>query len=734
MRVKKVPLVMQLERRDCGAACLSMIAAYYGSFISLEQTRIDCGVSKNGVNGKSIIRAAKSYGFNAKGYAIDADMIEDRVTLPCILHWEMSHFVVLCGFKGGEAYINNPGRGAMRLPYDEFEKRFTGICIDITPSESYHPIGEKKSMLSYAKKRLFGLGAVMLLMMLVMVINSCFGLIVPVMSRLYLDRILSGADVSYLSTFIIIMLALAAGQTVVSLAQSVYRLSVMGRLSRGGHASFMQKLFSLPDEFFLQRMSGDLMDRKEKNASVSLSVINIISPLIIQSVMMVFFLFVMIRTSPVLSVVGVITVLLNIFMARFISAKRTEFSRRYLSDSSKLSSVTLSGIDMMETILSSGAEANYLSLWRGYQERKNTGVRSFQRASAMLYMIPAFISRTSSYVVMAMAVYLIIQGDFTIGMMTAFLGYLTSFMTPAETLISSGEKLATLRADMERVEDVMEYRSREEVLPADADALPVGAGDSDGASAEVFGSVDSSSLRLSGAVSVRGVSFGYSALEPPVLKDIDMDITPGSFVAIVGHSGSGKTTLIRLLTGLYTSGSGTISYDGMDIATIDHSTFTKNVAVVDQDIRFFNDTIKNNLTLWDDDISDSDIVEACKKAFIYDDIMAREGGFSSVLSDNGSDLSGGQRQRLDIARALLKKPSVLILDETTASLDAITERRVIDSIRSEGITCIIITHRISAIRDCDEIFVMDAGRIVAHGSHDVLYEKNGLYRTLISNE
>ena len=725
--VAKTPLIMQLERRDCGAACLSMVAAYYDKWVPLEQTRFDCGVSKNGVSAGAIVRAARSYGFVARGYSLEPDKLKEQGGYPCIIHWNMNHFVVLCGFSRGYAIINDPGKGRVKLPYADFCRDFTGVVIELSPSEDFSPSGHKKSMLSFARKRLAGLGTVVVLMMAVLVINSIFGYINPRMSRFYLDSILSPGDIKNLKSFIMIMALLAVGQTAVSLLQSVYRLKLEGRLAHEGNESFMRKLLSVPYEFFTQRMSGDLLARKEKNASISLSLVGLFGPLLIQAVMMVFFLVVMIRESLILTAIGLFTVALNLFLARFVANKRLDYSRMFLNDTRRLYSLTVMGIGMMESIYASGAEEGFFETWSGYQARKNSGRVSFSKIDAYLNMIPQFLSAASGYVVMMIAVYLTMEGRFTLGMMTAFLGYLSAFMNPAETLISSGKRLTEMRADMEQVEDVMEYP--DDPLCDSGHST----GHSEMSSCHSERSEESFST-MPGPITAAGLTFGYARFEPPVLTDVSVSIPSGAFIAIVGHSGSGKTTLLRLLSGLYQPWSGSVLFDGKPIDAIGHRTFTKQVAVVDQDIYLFNDTIKNNLVMWNDDIRKEDMIRACRDAEIYDDIISRRDSFDAMLSDGGADLSGGQRERLEIARALCGNPSVIILDEATAALDSETERRVLDAIRRRGITCIMVTHRISAIRDCDEILVMDSGQIVERGRHEELFAQNGLYKTLVTNE
>ncbi|MCR5097316.1 MAG: ATP-binding cassette domain-containing protein [Lachnospiraceae bacterium] len=671
--VSKVPLITQLEYRECGAACLSMIAAYYDKWVPLEQTRVDCGVARHGVSAGNIVRAARSYGFEAKGYSLTTEALSGRVSFPCIIHWEMKHFVVLCGFRGGHAIINSPARGRLRIPLSEFNEKFTGVVLDITPGADFEPSGSPKSILSFAKKRLAGMGTVIALLLLVMVLNSIFGFINPRMTQSFLDRLLSARDNPYLSTFIMIMAALAASQVILSLANCIYRLRIEKSIALSGNASFMKKLLYVPQRFYSQRLAGDLLMRKGTNASISLSLVSTIAPLFISTAMMVFYLFVMIYHSPMLTVIGLFSVALDLFLSRVIAQKRIDYNRMYMNDTSVYSSTTITGLEMMESIRSSGGEEGFYSSWENIRDMRYDGKKRYLAADAGLSFFPALLSGVTNYVVMILGVYLTIKGEFTLGIMTAFSGYLGSFMNPADTLISSGQRLSEMRTDMDRVEDVMEY-------PDDPVAIAPSAED----------------VTLSGQIDIRGVTFGYSRFEEPVIRTLDLHVDAGSLVVITGASGCGKTTLLRLMTGTYIPWEGTIFYDKKSITEIGHSAFTKNVAIVDQDIRLFTDTVKNNLKMWNEDITDEDMIAACRDAAIYDHIMER-GGFEAMLFSE--EYSGGQRQRLEIARAMCVNPQILILDEATANLDAKTEARILAAIKKRGITCIMVTHR--PIDNCD---------------------------------
>ena len=711
----KVPVIMQMEALECGAASLAMILAYYQKWVPLEQVRLDCGVSRDGSNMKNVFLAAQNYGLEVHGYRMEVDSIRKSGTFPCIIHWNFNHFVVLDGFKGNKAVINDPARGLVKVSMEEFDTSFTGLVLSFKPTDRFEPSGKRKSTLAFARKRLKGAAPAVVFIILTGVITSLLNIINPVMSRIFYDRLLTGRAPGWLYPFIAVLGLLAVFQVVVQWAQTVYSLKISGKMAIEGNAGFMWKVLRLPMEFFSQRMTGDILQRQTTNASIAGTLVNTIAPLVLDTAMMFFYLLVMIRYSPVLTLVGLASLLLNLGVAQYLSRKRVNLTRVQMRDEGKLASATLAGISMTETIKSSGAESGFFRKWSGYQAAVNAQQVRYDTLSARVGLIPAFISSASNYVVLFMGVGLAMNNHFTVGMIATFQGLLTSFMGPAQTLVDAGQTIQEMRTDMERVEDVMEY--------PDDPALGYGAG-----------TEKEEWSKLKGEVELRHVTFGYSRLGNPTVTDFSMHLEPGKRIAIVGPSGCGKSTISKLVTGLYEPWEGEILFDGKPIREIPRELFTGSVAMVDQDIVLFEDTIANNIRMWDESIEDFEVILAARDAQIHDDILQRPGGYQGKLTENGKDLSGGQRQRLEIARVLAQDPSVIILDEATSALDAKTEYELVKAVRDRGISCIVVAHRLSTIRDCDEIIVLEKGKVIERGTHEELFARGGAYTELVTSE
>ncbi len=711
--VAKVPVVMQMEALECGAASLAMVCAYYNKWIPLEQIRVDCGVSRDGANAKNLLVAARSYGFVAKGYRYEPDDLKKHGKFPCIIHWNFNHFVVLDGFKGKKAVINDPAKGNYTVSMETFDKSFTGICLMFEPNENFVPSGKRKSVLSFAVKRLNGAKVAVAFVVFTTLISALIGVITPAFSRIFMDRLLTHKSPDWFYPFIFALSAMSALQLVISALETYYSNRINGKLATIGSSTFMWKVLHLPMEFFSQRLAGDIQGRQGSNAGIANSVVNTFAPLALNAIMMVFYLVVMIRYSWILTLVGLSSLVINAWMSRIISQKRINITRVSMRDAGKLAGATVAGVEMIETIKASGAENGFFERWAGYQASVNAQKVKYAKINQYLGIIPSAVSTITGIVVLTLGVWFAMEGTFTVGMIMAFQGVLSSFSTPAATFISAGQTIQEMRTQMERVEDVMEYRE-DDCYKTDVK--------------------EESFAKLSGNIELKNITFGYSRLSEPIIKNFSLNIKPGQRVALVGTSGCGKSTISKLVSGLYQPWSGEILYDGKHLSEIDRDVFTGSLAVVDQEITLFEGTIAENIKMWDNSIEDFEMILAARDAQLHEEIMRRDGGFNYRIAEGGKDFSGGQRQRLEIARVLAQDPSIIILDEATSALDAKTEYDLVKAVKDRGITCIVVAHRLSTIRDCDEIIVLDHGVAVERGTHEELYAKGGKYTQLVSND
>ena len=713
--IPKVPVIMQQEALECGAVSLAMILAYFGKWLPIERIRADCDISRDGSTAKNILRAAKGYGLDVDAYKLEPEELREDGEFPCIIHWNLNHFVVLKGFKGNKAFLNDPAYGDYSVSMETFDRSFTGICLFFKPNESFVADGQRKSIWSFAKKRLKNSNTEIAAILMISIILLLVGIINPLFAENFIDWCLDSSIKSNAVWFFAVFSLVGVISILGEWFKAYYLLKIDGKMSVIGNTSYIWKVLNLPMNFFSQRLPGDIQLRQAENAEVSTRLVQIVAPMLINTIVTVFYLAIMIWYSPVLALIGVVSVAVNVLFSTYSSRKRINLTRVQMMEQGQLYSTTTTGIDMIETLKASSAEDMWVEQW-------SNSLTSFSNSEIKLKILdlnfgtlPQLITSLTNVAVIAVGALLVVKGSMSVGMLIAFQGFMAMFLSPVNAMVGAEQKMQEMRTQMERIDDVMEYSDDRSVTYADEP--------DDG------GSLD----KLKGKIEIKNVSFGYSKMKPPVVRDLSITVDVGKSVAIVGASGCGKSSAAKLISGLYAPWSGEILFDGKPISEIPRSVFTSSVAVVDQDITLFEGSIAENIKMWDKSIEDFEMVLSAKDASIHELIMSREGGYNGRLAVRGENLSGGQRQCIEIARALAQDPTIMVLDEATSALDAKTEADVVKAIKDRGVTCVVIAHRLSTIRDCDEIIVLNNGEIAERGTHSELLARGGIYKKLVAN-
>ncbi|MFE4552180.1 NHLP family bacteriocin export ABC transporter peptidase/permease/ATPase subunit [Streptomyces sp. NPDC056785] len=712
-RTVRTPTVLQMEAVECGAASLAMVLGHHGRYIPLEELRIACGVSRDGSRASNLLKAARSYGLTAKGMQMDTAALAD-VQAPAILFWEFNHYVVYDGMgrrlgRRG-VYINDPGKGRRFVPMEDFDTSFTGVVLVMEPGPGFRTGGRRPGVLGAMPARLRGTSGTMPAAVLASLLLVAVGAAVPALSRTYIDTYLIGGQTSLLGVLFASMGACVVLTVLLTWLQQANLLH--GRIvsSTLSSARFLRHLLRLPVTFFSQRSPADLVQRLQSNDAVAETLARDLAAAGVDAVVVVLYAVLLYTYDPQLTAVGIGVALLNVVAMRVVIRLRATRTAKLRADSARLTNTAYTGLQLIETMKATGGEDGYFRKWAGQhattlEEQQRLGV-----PSAWLGVVAPTLATLNSALILWIGGLRAMEGHISVGLLVAFQALVTRFTAPLTRLNGVAGRIQDFAADVARLKDVESFR---------ADPLYERSGTGD------------STRRLHGHVELENITFGYSPLDKPLLTGFSLTVGPGRQVALVGGSGSGKSTVSRLISGLYTPWEGTIRIDGQRLEDIPRGALAASVSFVDQDVFLFEGTVRDNVALWDPSIPDEAVVTALQDAALYDIVLRRPGGIHSRVEQDGRNFSGGQRQRLEIARALVRRPSILVLDEVTSALDAETEQTVIDNLRKRGCACVVIAHRLSTVRDSDEIVVLQHGTIVERGRHDALVAAGGPYAELV---
>ncbi len=708
--------VFQMEAAECGAAALASILAWHGKNVPLERVRIETGISRDGCSAGNILEAAKSFGLLGHAYEMELAGLED-VSLPCIIHWNFNHFVVYEGRRGKYFYINDPDAGRRRLGEEEIDGCFTGIVLEFQKGDSYQAGEKDRKVRELVWRRVKEERKDILALAVAGVFLAFPGMLVPVMAQVFIDRILLEGQTGWLMPFTVVF----SGFLLFQMFWMLYRGWVLrifrNRMALHTSFEFLHHMFRLPMNFYEQRYAGDLSERVLDNHRVCEFLSGRLTQMVLDVFTACFYFSYMIFCSGKLALAGGLGVFLFVLFVMAGFRLIQDDMQRLRQDEGRLAGAVYAGISISRTIKASGAEEVYTRKVLGHYAKAMGQEQKIGKTQEMILTATGTIPEILLMLLLFLGSSLVIEGSLTVGGLTAFLSVFGAFLVPVMQAAEFVRQIQEFQVDILRMDDITSYEEEERFSGEEDAALKTDIGGG-----------------IQGGIEVKGISFGYHRLRAPFIKELSFAVESGGSIAFVGGSGSGKSTVAKMLSGLYQPWSGEIFIDGRRIQEVSRDALRAGIGIVSQEITLFSGTVRDNLTMWNPAVMESDMIQAAEDACIHDEIINKPGAYEYLIKENGNNLSGGQKQRIEIARALAKNPTVLILDEATSALDAVTEKKILDNIKRRGCTCIVIAHRLSAIRDCGQIIVMDKGVASASGTQEELVETSEIYRNLMKNE
>lgn len=732
MRVK-TPTVIQIEAVECGATALGIILSYYDRIVPLSELRQKCGISRDGSKASNILKAAQSYGLTAKGFKKSLENLK-TLTPPYIVFWDFNHFLVVEGFGKNCVYLNDPATGPRKVYLKEFDEAYTGVVLIMKPGAEFKKGGKTRNMFSALTSRLIRSRRAILFCLLTGLFLTFPRLTIPAFTQIFVDRILVENYQDWLRPLLLGMIIAAVVQGLLMGMQlkALRRLRIKLSVTMSG--KFLRHLLHLPVGFYAQRFSGEIGSRIQLNDRVAEVLSGRLATTIIDTLMMALYALLMLSYDRLLTTITILFAALNFVALQALSRSRIDANISLAQEYGKVSGVAIGGIQSIETVKASGLESDLFTKFAGYYTKAVNSQQILGLQTQILTVLPTLLTALATASILVIGGFRVINGSLSIGMLVAYQLLASNFLNPVNNLINFGSTLQELEADLDRLDDVLKNPLDRSNNTHGKEIEKTSQNNSNRKTLPLPLSPTPPAFRLQGSIELKNLTFGYSNLETPLIENFNLTIKPGQRIALVGSSGSGKSTIAKLICGLYQPWEGDILFDGISRTQIPRSILANFLAMVEQDIFLFAGTIRDNLTLWDSTIPEADIVKACQDAAIHEAIVQLPGGYDAELSEGGMNLSGGERQRLEIARALVKNPSILVLDEATSALDPETEQKVDRNLRRRGCSCIVVAHRLSTIRDCDEIIVLETGKDVQRGTHEELKEQEGTYIRLITSK